>query len=307
VRVNGVRVKMCTAVLLAGASCLLAASAFAQEEAGFTSDQFEVQVLEYTPVQREGVSDASFAQGLFYLEQTKAAVGHNPDNFNVAHYWNVAVAFLTLGEPAAHIALAFQAAIEDSEESVCVYLDHMGRGSRFEAEIPEVIDPLLMSCDARATIEEEAFDVERYAAEHDLSEDLVREIVEILEDDQRHRRPLLEEQAALDAANQARIDALFEHYGAYIGRSLVGEELDYVMFLVIQHSHLEYMERYLPYVQQAVATGELGDVTPLKMLLDRIYYAREGYQIFGSQGPVPIADEETRRLIMETYAIPQNG
>jgi hypothetical protein len=43
------------------------------------------------------------------------------------------------------------------------------------------------------------------------------------------------------------------------------------------------------------------------MLLDRIYYAREGYQIFGSQGPVPIADEETRRLIMETYAIPQNG
>jgi hypothetical protein len=278
--------------------------ATAQDDIVFDRGTFEEQVLAYTPVQRDGVTDDAFSNGEFFLTQTKSAVGNNPENFNVAHYWNVAVAFLMLGEPSENIATAFQAAIEDDLDGVCEYLDAMGRGSRFEAEIPEVVLPLMASCAARPS-SERAVDWDRYIADHGLNPQLVRDIVDILDDDQRFRRPLDDRQDALDTANQARIDALFAEHGTYIGRTLVGEDLEDVMFLVIQHSNLEYMERYLPHVQAAVQNGELA-VTPLKMLIDRVYWLREGYQVFGSQGSVPLADETTRRRIIETYQVPDS-
>lgn len=277
----------------------------AQESARFDAENFSEQVLAYTPVQREGVSDEDFAQGQFYLDQTKLAVDHDPDNFSAPHFWNVAVAFLYLGEPREHLGMAFDAAAADDLEAICLYLNHSG-GDSFDAVVPEVILPIRISCSTLETTDD-AFDVERYIEIHDFDAALVREIVDILADDQHDRSSQSEHQRALDAANQARIDRLFARYNTYIGRSLVGEELDYVMFLVIQHSDLEYMERYLPHVQTAVASGELGDVTPLKMLIDRIYTAREGYQVFGSQGGIPIADEATRRSIIEAYQIPEAG
>jgi hypothetical protein len=292
------------AMALAAAFLTLYGTAHAQEDVRFEAENLAEQLLAYTPVQREGVSDEDFSRGVFFLDQTKSAVDNNADNFLAPDYWNVSVAFMNLGEPNAHIALAFQAAIEADPDAICDYLDHMGGGG-FERVIPDVVTPFQASCTARSVSNDE-FDIERYIADNGLDPELVREVAAILADDQRHRSPLGDRQAALDAANQDRIDALFAEHGTYIGQTLVGEELDYVMFLVIQHSNLDYMERYLPQVQAAVHSGELGAATPLKMLLDRIYWLREGYQVFGSQGSVPLADEATRRAIIETYQVPES-
>lgn len=298
IRGTGAPIRLAFALWVA----LAGGMAHAQEHARFDAQHFTEQVLAYTPVQRDGVSDADFAQGEFFLTQTKLAVGNDPANFSAPHYWNVAVAFLYLGEPNGHIGIAFEAAVASDLAAICLYLDHRS-GDSFDEVIPEVILPIRASCLALPPSDDE-FDVERYIASHEFDADLVREIAEILADDQRDRSSLGEQQAALDRANQARIDQLFQAHGTYIGQSLVGEDLEDVMFLVIQHSHLEYMERYLPYVQAAVLSGEIGGVTPLKMLLDRIYMIREGHQIFGSQAGVPIADEATRRAVIESYQIP---
>lgn len=275
--------------------------AFAETESEFTYDQLAEQVLVYMPVQRNGVSDADYSRGVFFLEQTRSAVQNEPGNFVAADYWNVGTAFAVLGEPVAHVALAFQKAIDLDPVAICGYL---GSGSnRLETAISEMVLTFRASCPARLT-GAGVFEVQVYISENGYNAELVQEIYQIFQDDQRFRPELNTQQAELDELNQARIDALVAEHGGYIGRSFVGEELEFVMFLVIQHSHLAYMEHYLPYVHAAVLDGELGQVTPLKMLLDRIYVQREGYQIYGSQGDHPLADSETRRAISEAYQIP---
>lgn len=74
------------------------------------------------------------------------------------------------------------------------------------------------------------------------------------------------------------------------------------MFIVIQHSNLKMMERYLPVIQKAVKGKEV-DVLALKYLIDRYYGATYGYQIFGSQNGIEIADEKTRKEIERKYGI----
>ena len=74
------------------------------------------------------------------------------------------------------------------------------------------------------------------------------------------------------------------------------------MWLVIQHSNIEKMEEYLPVLIEAVKKKEL-KLTPLKMLIDRIYTVRFGYQIFASQMGVDLANEEVRKKVIAKYAI----
>jgi len=76
------------------------------------------------------------------------------------------------------------------------------------------------------------------------------------------------------------------------------------MWAVIQHSNLEMMERYLPVIQKAVKDKEL-NIVPLKMLIDRFYGLKYGYQIFGSQSGFgfEMADEKTRKEIELKYGI----
>ena len=52
----------------------------------------------------------------------------------------------------------------------------------------------------------------------------------------------------------------------------------------------------------AVEENELNQ-TPFKMLIDRIYNTRYGYQIFGSQPGVDLADKKERMEIAHEYGI----
>ena len=73
---------------------------------------------------------------------------------------------------------------------------------------------------------------------------------------------------------------------------------------MIQHAQVETMGRYLPVVHQAFLSGELA-AGPLKMLIDRYYGLKYGYQIFGSQTGFgfDLADEQTREAILEQYQL----
>jgi len=72
----------------------------------------------------------------------------------------------------------------------------------------------------------------------------------------------------------------------------------------MRYMTLETMERYLPVVQDAVRDGEL-DVGPLKLLIDRYYGLKYGYQVFGTQSGFGfrMADAEKKEQIKLEYGI----
>ena len=143
-----------------------------------------------------------------------------------------------------------------------------------------------------------------YATAHGLDSKLIRQIAQIHEDDQRYRKNGYDakRQTPLDRKNERRIEKLFEHYGKYLGTSLVGTRYNSVMWAVIQHSQPETMKKYLPVVHEAVREGEL-PAGPLRMLIDRIQTEETGKQVFGSQVGVPLLTEAERKRIAEEYGI----
>jgi hypothetical protein len=64
------------------------------------------------------------------------------------------------------------------------------------------------------------------------------------------------------------------------------------------------MAEYLPIFQKAVEENEL-DVVPFKMLIDRFYGLKYGYQIFGTQSGFgfELADDKKRKEIELKYGI----
>lgn len=82
----------------------------------------------------------------------------------------------------------------------------------------------------------------------------------------------------------------------------MGENYQIAMKIVIQHADLEDQEKYLPIVYQAVKDGELFS-SSLKLLIDRVYNKKYGYQIFGSQSGVDLADDETIQKVKNEFGL----
>ena len=149
--------------------------------------------------------------------------------------------------------------------------------------------------DWNTTIEKLGKKLEEYEAS--LNMELVQELKDIAEKDQRHRKQMREvgkkygwqsdemkelwkKQNELDSLNLIRIEAIIEEYG-YPGKSLVGMQSS-VAFLVIQHSDLETQEKYLPFLKESADKGELSWAS-LTLLIDRINMRKGEKQIYGSQ------------------------
>lgn len=133
--------------------------------------------------------------------------------------------------------------------------------------------------------------------ESGLNKELIEELKEIGEKDQRYRKQMREisdkygwqsnemkelwkKQNELDSLNLIRIEEIIEKYG-YPGKSLVGMQSN-VAFLVIQHSDIETQEKYLPILKEAADKGELR-WSSLALLIDRIRVNNGEKQIYGSQ------------------------
>lgn len=268
----------------------------------FNFQNFEKKVLNYTAVQKQGISERDFALAQRILSETKSAVKGKPENFNVADYWNLAVAFMKLREDTALVSIAFQKAIEDSPESLCAYINSMGSGG-LENYLSDQFFSFYNGCDQYA--EEEETDWTAYAQKGKYDLQLVLLMNQINEDDGKYRREEnidWNKQKVLDIRNQELVDSLYQQHGQYVGRKMVGNKLESAMWAVIQHSNLEMMERYLPIIHKAVQAKDL-QVVPLKMLLDRIYWLKHKYQIFGSQGGVPVAPESKVNEVKQQYQL----
>ncbi len=273
----------------------------------FSYENFEEQFLVYQPLQKETVSDRDFGFAQMVIQETKKAVKNDPDNFNVGDYCNITTAFSVLDESREHLEMAFKKMVQ--AEGSCEYLIKLKDKLRFYQEIPDLYERYLKQCLEQAPTSD-TFDLQAYTQEHQLDSKLVKLIQQVDVDDQKFREEidflknanLIQKQATLDQKNQKLIDSLYQSHQTYVGKFLVGERFEHVMWQVIQHSDLEMMEGYLPTIQKAVQAQKL-HVTPFKMLLDRIYAIKYGYQIFGSQEGTVLAKESIRKKVKEKYGI----
>lgn len=279
---------------------------YSQEHpAKFTTENFENQILSYNPNKNQNVSDKDYRYGTMILEETRNAVKNKPENFNLADYFNILNAFLSLKETKENIDLAFRKFVNTtgSCEYILSFENSIKNNSKYDI-IRGDYDEQLLQCKSNNTTEK--FDISQYCRTYNLNCLLAEKIYSINLNDQKYRSLKLQsKQQTLDEENQTMIDALYKKYETYIGRSLVGKKFENVMWAVIQHSNIDMMERYLPVIKKAVADKEI-EVGPLKMLIDRFYGLKYGYQIFGSQGEgfgFKLADEKTKNEIKIMYGI----
>lgn len=274
-------------------------------ESRFTFDDFERQVIAYEPNQND-LSDKDYNYGVMILSDMKRDVKNDPSNFNLADYFNIFSSFITLKEDEEVIKIAFDKL--RSAEGSCEYFlaSKMFKSSKYDI-LREEINNQILACKNATPTNAGSLDLEEYSQQNNLDPDLITLVDKLLKSDEKYRKEDTTDwskQSLIDKENQRIIDSLYYVHQTYIGKTLVGEEFESVMWSVIQHSNLEMMERYLPIIQKAVADKEL-NVTPLKMLIDRFYGLKYGYQIFGSQSGFgfELADENKRREIELKYGI----
>ncbi|WP_020569223.1 hypothetical protein [Neolewinella persica] len=271
----------------------------------FTEGGFEEEALRYAPPQRAGVSDKDYSFGQMVLEETVRQTEDDATDFNRADYFNVLSAFLTLKEPPQAIDLAFKKFL--FSPGSCEYLIEFWETVKSNPKytpIREDWEKAKAECEQDDSADTPPFSLTQYARDYLLDPDLVRLMQKLDERDQRFRKgeyqPKL--QTPLDRENERIVDSLYAVYGRYIGNDLVGDKFETVMWVVIQHSQLETMERYLPVVQQAVHKANLA-AAPLRMLIDRVYTQKTGRQVFGSQQGVALMPEADRERIIREYGL----
>lgn len=272
----------------------------------FTIENFDLEFLKYIPVQKEGISKKSFEHGKMIILETQKLIKGDPKNYNVADYWNIATAFSTLQESKENIKTAFLKASES--EGVCDYYESFENvKNHFDRHFPELYNQKKLLCE-NVESEDEDFDPKSYSSKNNLDQDLVKLISEIKERDRKFRKTNYQDnirkQQELDLINQKIIDSLYLQYKSYIGKSLVGKKFENEMWAVIQHSNLGMMEKYLPIIHKAVKAKEV-EQGILKMLLDRYYGLKHGYQIYGSQSGFgfSMATEKQRKDVELKYGI----
>lgn len=276
----------------------------------FTIDNFETQILNYKPKKTPSVSDKNYNYGIMILKETRDAVKNKPENFNMADYFNILNAFLNLDETKENINIAFEKFIsaKGSCEYILAFESSIKKNLKYDV-VRENYSQQLARCKSNVEDEKE-LDISEYSKSNNLNFSLIEKIHNVNINDQKYRsydetKKTSNSQQVLDKKNQAIIDSLYKTNKTYIGRSLVGKKFENVMWAVVQHSNVEMMEKYLPIIKKAVLDKEI-EVAPLKMLLDRFYGLKYGFQIFGSQGDgfgFRSADEKVKKEIKKKYGI----
>tara|TARA_R110002012_G_scaffold79823_6_gene202724 strand:+ start:1662 stop:2528 length:867 start_codon:yes stop_codon:yes gene_type:complete len=262
---------------------------------------FESEVLSMDIVQREKVTDYDIALAKASLESTQRATKGKVENFNALDYWNSAIALYRLKESEEGIILALKKMIQ--QEKGCEWLDELKYDSSLYLHLQETYDDLLEEC-GPLNVQKNSFDIKTYITQNNLDKDLTQLMAELEIKDQSVRIPGVSDEKLIEVSHQniKVIDSIYQNHNKYIGRSVVGGKFASVMWLMIQHSDIETMKRYLPVILDAVKKEELKP-TPARMLVDRIYGVEYGYQIYGSQPGVKIAPENIRQETMDKLGI----
>ncbi len=266
------------------------------------------QNLDYYPEQKEGVSDNDYKYGITILEETYNLVKKDRGVFNYADYWNLAIALSKLKDNVDLVRKYLFKSKELNNRNFSIIFLELGsdkedwKGYLSSNEFESLKSESLKIINSNALVEKSEPD---NLINENYNKSLIDLIKKISEDDRKFRfvgNKNMKEQRKLDNMNIKLIDSLYAKYQTYIGKTLVSEGLNYVMWSVIQHSNLYSMEKYLPIVFEAVREGEL-DLIPLKMLIDRIYTIKCDYQIFGSQSGVNLAPNKIIQEVKAKYNI----
>lgn len=280
----------------------------AQNVTEFKYDNFENQFLSYEPTQKTQTSKKDFDYANIIIKETKSRTKNNPENFNLADYFNILSAFLTLNESKKNIKTAFEKFkdADDSCEYVLSFENDIKENPKYEIILADYLKKL-KDC-KQNHVAEEKLDILEYCKINNLNLSLIQKINKINLDDKKYRDNSYDEnkskQIQLDKQNQKEIDSLFKVYKSYLGKTIVGEKFESTMWAVIQHSNIEMMAEYLPIIQKAVKEKQL-NVGQFKMLIDRYYGLKYGYQIFGSQSGFgfELANDKRRKEIELKYGI----
>ncbi len=144
---------------------------------------------------------------------------------------------------------------------------------------------------------EQLIDLKNFV-EKDMNLELKAALELVFEEDQKYRslfraiedqfgrdsdefKNILSNQRHMDSLNQIVVLNVLDKYG-WLGKEIVGEKGNSVLFMVIQHADLPIQKKYLPMMKLAVQNGDAAIIDLVK-LEDRIA-AREGRkQTYGSQ------------------------
>lgn len=272
-----------------------------------THSQEYVTQLDYFPSKKSNVTDDEYRKGRHMLEQTYAAIKNDGLIITYADHLNIARAFSILKEPKESVLNELKLAEEEDLISTAkIFALYIKSHTHYNLTQHE-FDSLKIKFKTiyeEAQSDTEEIDLSKYANDNNLDEKLVKLIATIGKEDQKYRVGNINMvlQNKIDQSNMNKIDSLYSKYKTYIGRSLVGKNYESTMWAVIQHSKLEKQEEYLKVVQEAVISKELNE-TPFKMLIDRIFTKKYGYQIFGSQASVPLGNEEEIKKVKKEFSI----
>lgn len=268
------------------------------------------QKIDYYPEQKISVSESDYKYGLTILGETYKQIKKNNGNLNYVNYWNLAVAYMTLKEENGALVksflekslslniMNFSSIFIDSSKGVNIWVEYLSE-DEFKKFYSIATDHLNNNINIENRNENEEFVNFQYDT------NLLRCVSELSKKDQLYRENNsrnLKKQNELDIQNLKVIDSLCSKYGGYIGKSLVGERYSHVMWSIIQHSDIYSMEKYLPEIYKAVSNEELKEGA-LKLLIDRIYSLKYKYQIFGSQGNIPIGPNKVVKEVSRKYNI----
>ena len=281
-------IKMNKLILITFLLCFNFFSCNGQEES--SSEVF----LDYFPERRDGVTNERYRKGINSLTNTYEAIKKDSNTFVYADHVNIMDAYKALKEPKEKVLEQLRLAQEkDMMSTAEIFLMMMDRdyfiGYLTDVEYDSLHHKFTKVLASKKEVE---LDLQAYAKEGGYDFALVNLMAHLEKTDQTHRGSDSDfsKQPAIDAENIRIIDSLFNYHKTYIGKTLVGDDFKSVMWAVIQHSDLVHQEEYLPIVHQAVKNNDLPEA-PLKMLIDRVYGKKYGYQIFGSQGHELASDE----------------
>ena len=265
-------------------------------------------ILPRVPDQLSEVSDEDYRYVNKILEETVADIKKNKGKYNYVNYWNLAVAYAISQQSADEVAGFLRSSRQLDPHSFALLLSYDEAQRSIKRWRDLLGDELFIHITtSEVNIHDDVFQEEKdRIARVAAYSDFQCELEDIRQADSRYRtgdHADMDKQRVLDQQNLKKIDSLYACYGTYVGKDLVGEDLDIVMWLVIQHSNLATMKRYFPVLQQAVKEQQLPEV-PLKMLIDRICWLEEGVQLHGSQIGIPMATEEQQDRLKAAYPLP---